>query len=147
MNSIDTLAVLNHLLVLHRRSLPMYLSFAVPWVQAGDTADGEALALIVADQQRMADRLGAMIVEADGVPNEGEFPSRFTAWNDLSFVYLRQKLVGDQQQRIAAMERCVGQLRLAPLALAVAQEALGEARGHLETLRELAAQPVAAATK
>jgi hypothetical protein len=147
MNSIDTIAVLNQLLVLHRRTLPMYLSFAAPWGQAGDAPDREALAAIAADQERMADRLGAMIVAAGGAANEGEFPIRFTAWNDLSLAYLRQTLVADQQQRIAAMERCADQLRLTPLAAAIVQEALGEARGHLETLRELVGQPAPAGTK
>jgi hypothetical protein len=47
-----------------------------------------------------------------------------------------------QQQDIAEIEQCVDALRLAPMAHALAEEALGMAKGQLESLRELSGTPV-----
>ena len=48
MNSVDTNAVLNRLRVIHNRSLPTYLTYAVPWSHAGDEA-AEDLFVLAAD--------------------------------------------------------------------------------------------------
>lgn len=140
MTSVDTNAVLNRLLVLHHRSLATYLHDAVPWVQSGQVAARRAIELIVAGQRVMVDRLGEMILQRGGDVDFGRYPLSFTALHDLSFDYLLQRLITDQQQRVAAITECVDALRLVPLAQALAQEARGEAKGHLDALRELAAE-------
>jgi hypothetical protein len=144
MNSVDVNPILNRLWAIHRCSLPVYLGYAAPWARAGNDPVRDALTVIGADHRHMAERLEELIVESGGVVGGVEFPFRFTAWHDLSLDYLRHRLVQDQQQRIAEIERCVAQLPSSPRAAAIAQEALGEAKGHFEMLRELATQRAAA---
>ena len=50
------------------------------------------------------------------------------------------KLIERQQKTIILIERIVGELNLAPYAQAVAKEVLGQAKGHLENLQEVAAE-------
>lgn len=137
MNSVDTIAVLNRLRVIHNRSLPTYLSYAVPWSQAGGESAAETLALVANDHKTMVDRLGQLILENGGVTEPGSFPLEFTSLHFLSLDFLVQKLIESQQKTIQEIGDCVEQLRLSPSTQAVAQEALGEAKGHLESLKEL----------
>lgn len=133
----STNEVLNRLLFLHSRSLPIYLTYAAPYWHGGDEVSKETLEAIAANQRYMADRVGEMIVEHNGVTEFGEFPMVFTGYHDLGFGFLLNQLIARQKREIAAIEWCVEQLRLAPLAKALAEEALGAAKGHLESLEEL----------
>ena len=63
----------------------------------------------------------------------------FTDTHDLSLDYLLGKLAFYQKQDIAAIEQCVPDLAGDPQGRALAEEALGTARGHLESLEELLA--------
>lgn len=139
MNSVDTNAVLNRLRVIHKRSLPTYLSYAVPWSHTGDEAATETLTQIANDHKTMVGRLGEVILEDGGVTEPGSFPIAFTSLHFLSVDFLVRKLIETQQNLVQEIEDCVRQLHLAPSSQAVAQEALGEARGHLESLKELVA--------
>jgi hypothetical protein len=51
------------------------------------------------------------------------------------------QLIERQKRHIAACERLADMLGLAPYAQAAAREAVGEAKGHLDNLEELAAEP------
>lgn len=137
MSTPSTIDLLNRLLVLHARSLPMYLSYAQP-----DRLDSrpEAKAVfkqIVADHQRTVDRLSLLILDSNGLTSPGEWPMAFTGLHDLSVDYLLKLLVERQQRFVPACERLAEQLRMAPYAQAVAREIVGEAKGHLENLEEL----------
>jgi hypothetical protein len=138
----STTEILNRLLVLHERSLPMYLSYAPP---AGLMRLPKAKAVldqIVADQMRTTDRLATIILESNGVVEHGEFPMSFTSLHDLSLPYLLKLLIERQEKTIAACERLADALNMAPYAQAAAREAVGEAKGHLENLQELQASLV-----
>ena len=50
-----------------------------------------------------------------------------------------QEAIDYQKQDIADLEQCVDALRLAPAAQSLAAEALGMAKGHLESLRRAGA--------
>jgi hypothetical protein len=140
----STYQILNKLLVLHSRSLAKYLSYARPWaIQAHPKAMG-VLDQMVEDQQNTVDRLAKMIMET-GPVDHGEFPIQFTGWHDLSVEFLVNKLIERQQKTIIIIERLVDQLALAPYAQAVAKEVLGQAKGHLENLQEVATELQAAA--
>lgn len=139
MSSVDTNAILNRLLILHHRSLPMYLSYAAPWLQPGREAASETLACIVDAQKNMVDRLNEMILENGQAADFGRFPFAFTALHDLSMDYLLRKMIEEQERAVAEIGNCVDALRRVPLAQALAQEALGEAKGHLDSLREVTA--------
>lgn len=122
----------------------MYLSYAQPSWHRGDDRAREILELIVQDQQAMSDRIVDLIQDANGVMDFGVFAMEFTGYHDLSFSFLLQKLIEQQVKDLSAIERCIGELESHPLAKAVAEESLGAAKGHLESLQELS-RPVAKA--
>ncbi len=137
--TLTTNEILNKLVVLHTRSLPMYLSYAKPWHLREHQQAMETLENIVHLQKDMADRLAQMVMENNISPDYGEFPMAFTSLHDLSVEYLLKLCIERQRKEIAVYTKCVEMLATAPYAQAVAQEALGEAKGHLEAL-EAAAQ-------
>jgi bacterioferritin (cytochrome b1) len=137
MTLLDTNAVLNRLLVLHLRSLPMYISQATPWINPGREAAWEAVQSIAADHQATADRFGAMILVADGVPAYGEFPLRYTALHDLALDYLLVRIIEYERQLIRRISECADLLRTRPALQASVLETLGEAKAHLQLLEEV----------
>ena len=137
MNSPDTLDLLNRLHVLQRRSLPMYLGYAAPWEAYGCDPRANALTRIVENQKLMADRLASMILDLGGTPDYGHFPMFYTALNDTSLEYTTKVMLERQQREVAAMEKIADALRLSPVAHALALEALGESKAHLDLLEEM----------
>lgn len=128
---------LNRLLTILERSLPMYLSYASPWTHKGDEKAAAALANIVEALKRLAVRVSELVLEV-GPIDVGEYAVEFYDMHDLSLDFLLSKLVEYQKRDIAALEKCAEQLQSDRHAADVAEEALGTARGHLETLEELA---------
>ena len=59
-NSVD---LLNQLLVIHYRSLPMYLLDASPWTHRGDEKASEALNDIVTDQRQTCQRIADAVIQ------------------------------------------------------------------------------------
>jgi hypothetical protein len=135
----STTEILNRLLVLHVRSLPMYLSYAPPYELDRHEHAKEVLHQIVEDQKRTIDRLGTLILDSGGTVDYGEFPMSFTSLHDLSLAYLLKLLIERQQKFIAASAKLADMLSMAPYAQAAAREAVGETKGHLENLQELQA--------
>ena len=133
----STIDILNRLLVLHERSLPVYLSYAPPYQLVSHGNAKAVLDQIVADHKRTIDRLGTLIIESGGTADYGEFPMSFTSLHDLSLDYLLKLLVERQVKFIAASDKLAEMLNMAPFAQAAAREAVGEAKGHLENLQEL----------
>ena len=135
--------VLNHLLAIHNRSLPVYLRSARPWTGRNGEA-GLALLDSIADAHfAMVDSLSSMIIELHGAIRHGEFPHRFADWHDLSLSYMLDKCILLQKLDIERITKCVEWLEGAPRAKALAQEALGEAKAHLESLEELTGKQAA----
>jgi len=132
-----TIDVLNRLLAIHQRSFPMYLESARPFTGANESPAASALSYIAADQRAMAGRIIAMLLEAEAQPGHGEFPMEFTGLNDLGINYLVGRAADYQRQDIASIERCVAELEPVSSARALAEESLGMAKGHLESLEEL----------
>jgi hypothetical protein len=130
--------VLNRLLRILLRSLPMYLDEARPWTRRGDEALEQALTDLVADQRELAGRVVQEILDLGGAPATGGFPTPFTAANDLSIEYLLVRLVECQKDYIAEIRQCVDDLATAPRLRNLALEILGNAKGHLEKLEALA---------
>jgi hypothetical protein len=141
MPSTETTDVLNRVLAILERSFTQYLRYARPYVPPGRENIAQSLAEIVAGQDALALRVSQMISEAGGLPDNGDFPIEYTDSHDLSIDYLVQEAIDGQRQDIADLSRCVEALRLAPSAQSLASEALGLAKGNLETLEELARRP------
>ncbi len=135
--------VLNHLLAIHNRSLPMYFYSARPWARRQDEATVDLFLEIAAANRCLVDRIGAMIIELDGVVRYGEFPLRYADWHDLSVEFYLARAIESQERDIVRITKCVEWLADAPRARALAEESLGEAKAHLESLREVSTQPTA----
>ncbi len=142
MNSDASLDVLNRLLAILNRSLPMYLSNATPWTHPGDEQAAQTLERIVGDQRRDINRLAELIIARSGRVDPGRWPMEYTDLNFLSLDYLLRELVRHQQQDIAQIERCVFLLSQDRMARELAQEILGSEKAHLEMLQELSRQTV-----
>ena len=133
--------LLNRLLATQYRSLPMYLVHASPWAHRGDEQALATLQHIVDDQKNLATRIAEYIQQQHGNVDPGDFPMEFTGLNDCSIDYLVRKLTDDQRGVIREIEGIAAQLIADPRARALAEEALGAARGHLDNLEEFAKQP------
>jgi hypothetical protein len=132
---------LNRLLVIIYRSLPMYLADAVPWMHPGDEKAKHVLNHIVADYRMYAGRIADMLLAGRARFSFGEYPMVFTDTHDLSLDYLIGELTYYQKQDVVAIEKCVADLKGDAAARTLAEEVLGNARGHLESLEELLKQP------
>ena len=66
MNHEATTEILNRLLAVINRSLPMYLAEAAPWTHPGDEQAAQTLERIVADQRRDVSRLAELIIARAG---------------------------------------------------------------------------------
>lgn len=104
----------------------------------------ESLAAVAEDQQALADRVSRMIYDGGDLPDAGEFPLEFTDMHDLDLDFLINAAVFYQEQDVQAIAELVDALQTAPAAKAIAEEALGLAKGHLDAMRELT-QPSGAA--
>ena len=139
----DSNESLNRLLALHSRSLPSYLASARPFSRPGiDQRASEVLQIIIDDHRRLVDQVAGLIREQDGSVSLGEFPMEFTDLHDLSLDYLVGVLIQKQQATISQIEQIAQELAGNSRGKALAQEALGAAKGHLVSLRELTAVAV-----
>jgi len=141
MSSSESIDILNRVLAILERSFTQYMRYAKPYVPPGREGFSQTLEEIVAGQNALALRVSHTVSEAGGLPDTGEFPINYTDSHDLSIDYLIQEAIDGQKQDIADFSQCVEALRLAPSSQSLASEALGLARGNLEKLEALAAQP------
>ncbi|MGD9647811.1 MAG: ferritin-like domain-containing protein [Pirellulales bacterium] len=133
--------VLNHLLATLQRSLAEYLQSSRYWTHRGDER-AEAIVLhLVEDQRAYMARLASLILERHGQIEPSSFPMEFTDLNLLSLDYLLQELVGHQRATIETIEECIDDLGADRPARELAEEILGNARGHLENLESVVKVP------
>ncbi len=135
----STIAALNRLLAIVVRSFPQYLQYSRPYVPPGRDNLVETLGAIATDQNGLADRISQLIIDAQAPLRTGEFPMEFTDMHDLGIDYLVNAAIAYQQQDIATIGQLVDDLQAAPAAKSLAEESLGMAKGHLESLRDLVA--------
>ena len=141
MSEATTNRLLNRLIAMHNCSLPAYLTYAAPAWHRGDEAAKETLRLVAADQRETSERLAAMVLQQHGLVDNGKFPIYYTGYHDLSFDFLLGEIIKEQKEDLVEIEAVVSQLSLVPLARALAEETLGAAKGHLESLNELKQAP------
>ena len=133
----EAIQALNRLLRTLCRSLPMYLADAKPWVRSEDAKLQAAMCHLVSDQQMYAKRLAEAIERRGGRPDPGRFPTEFTAKNDLSLDFLLSELVDYQEQSVFTIQQCAAQLEDSSSLHSLAEEILGNAKGHLDILKEM----------
>jgi len=135
----NDIAVLNRLLRILYRSLPIYLEGIQPWTRRGAEKGLDVLAEIAADQRAFAGRVVDAIDQQGGRADPGQFPLEFTAVNDLALEFLVQKALDFQQRDVEAIQRCVDDLAKNPPLRSLAEEVLANARRHLQKLEDLTA--------
>jgi len=136
-----TIRALNDLLALEYRSLPMYVTDAMPWTHPGDAKATATLASIVSDQRASSQRIAQLILDGGGTLDTGEFPMEYTDMHDLSLDFLIKELISFQKWLIGQIEHIVKVVDSDRDARELAQETLGSEKAHLEALHELTAQP------
>lgn len=129
--------ILNRLLVIHSRSLPVYLTYAPPWWKDQNGRIAEVLHDLARDQLDLAERIGATLVAIGGTPAVGPFPDRFMAFHDLEVGFLLTEIMRYEERAAAVITQFMPVLAQAPTAQALAQEAIGMAKAHREILQEL----------
>ena len=132
----NTVHILNQLIEIHGSSLPMYLVSAPPHRQFGDERAREILRHVVDDQKLMIDKIADYVESLGGTPDMGEFPMEFTGLHDLSLDFLMRKSLARQKREVAVIEQLSGQLEPGSQAKALAQESLGAAKAHVQSLEE-----------
>lgn len=137
MNAAENIAVLNRLLQVLCRSLAAYLSDATSWARPESRRMRVAVEHLVSDQQGYAQQVAEAVEAIGGRAHPGRFPLEFAAKNDLSLEYLVDEIIDDQEQSVVVIEHCAVLLEGAPSLHALAEEILGNAKGHLDILKDL----------
>jgi hypothetical protein len=127
---------LNHLIQLHARSLPVYLTDARPSDTEQHPKRMQLLRSIAADHVETVDQLAGEILTREEEVDRGCFPMAFTALNDLSMKFLINRTRQDQERLVLELERAVAALRADRNACRLVEEALGAAKGHLDMLSD-----------
>ncbi len=143
MRQIESSQRLMQLLLHHYRSLPIFLTEAVPWTHRGDERATSVLLDIVAGQRDLSNRIAAELEQRGWPLDMGEYPMDFLDLHFLSLDFLLQRLVDNQQREVDAIARLSAEVDEDPVAHDLAQEALGAAKGYLESLTELMPDVVA----
>jgi nitrogenase subunit NifH len=134
--------VLNRLLAILQRSLPEYLQGSRYWTHRGDERAEAIVRQLVEDQRAYMARLADLILNRHGQIAPSSFPMEFTDLNLLSLDYLLQELIQHQRANIATIEECIDDVGSDRPARELAEEILGNARGHLENLESVVKAPV-----
>ena len=137
MNNRETIDALNQLLAIHYRSLPMYVTEAVPWTHYGDEKATAAVEDIVASHNAIVVRLADEIQNRYGVVDPGDYPAEYTDLHFLSLDYLLLEIVAALDRDMQLIQGCIRRLEDDRVGKALAEEALGNARGHRQTIGEL----------
>jgi hypothetical protein len=136
---------LNRLLEIHACSLPMYMLDAGSWASQApkDSELLQAMNNIVIGNKNLSQKIAATIMDLGGVVSSPTFPMVFTDMNFLSLDYMAREVLALQIRDLAEIEKIVWNVSSNADAKAVAQEALGEAKAHMEALDTiLSKQPV-----
>jgi hypothetical protein len=135
-NPPDVIDSLNRLLQILSRSLAMYLSDAEPWTNREDLPAWCAIDDLVFDQKFYAQRVAEAISDLDGRLDPGRFPTAYTAIHDLSLEFLYRKVIESHCRDIETVKKCAAEVDDYPALGSLAEEILGNARGHLELLEK-----------
>ena len=133
----NTSHLLMQLLVHQYRSLPMFLTEAAPWTHRGDENATRVLLDVVEGQRDLSNRIAAELEQRGCSIDLGEYEMEFLDLHFLSLEFLLQRLVENQESEVESIGRIVEQLDGDSIACNLAKEAMGAAKGYLESLMEL----------
>ncbi|MBU4272807.1 MAG: hypothetical protein KKE86_00630 [Planctomycetes bacterium] len=137
MKNHEAISTLNQLLGVLCRSLPAYLSDARPWSRLGSWKTQTSIDRLVADLRMYARRVAEEIDSLGGCPDSCVFPAEFTAKNDLAVQFLLGEIIDYLDRDAASIERIAARLENIPAAHALAEEILGNVKGHVDVLKKI----------
>jgi hypothetical protein len=130
--------VLQDIVRRERQSLLQYVPEAYPWAKPGDEAALAKLLKMVEAEQGAAARLAKWLERRHmPVPPTNSFPFSFTTLNFVSVDFLIPRLVEEQRQNIAALEKDKQRIGDADVRQQV-QAFIDLKSRHLQTLEEFA---------
>ena len=135
MKNYETISALNGLLGVLCRSLPAYLSDARPWSHLGSRETQTSIDRLVADLRMYVRRVAEEIGALGGHPDSCTFPVEFTAKNDLAVQFLLGEIIDYLDRDAVSIERIAARLENIPAAHVLAEEILGNVKGHLDVLK------------
>jgi bacterioferritin (cytochrome b1) len=133
----DTTHNLNRVLAVLCKSFPQYVKFSRPYIPRSRQEVLDTIEQIASDQTMLAERISQQVSEAGGLPQLGNFPMEFTDTHDLNINHLLREAIRYQREEITTLAACRDELSQSPTARALVEEAVGMAKGHLESLEEL----------
>ncbi|HTI50478.1 MAG TPA: hypothetical protein VL475_05985 [Planctomycetaceae bacterium] len=129
---------LNEILIQAYRSLLQYTIESWPWTDADGSAEQQAIDEMASEQKAAVAEIAELLDRRQITVDFGTYPD----WSELHFVsldYFLKKLIDDESQLIAAIEREQPGLRGDAEASAVIANLLAGERRRLERLRGMAA--------
>ena len=133
----DTVHILNRVLAVLCKSFPQYIMYSRPYIPRTRQQVLDTFEEIASDQTMLAERISQLVFDAGGLAQLGDFPMEFTDTHDLNINHLLREAIRYQREEVATLQVCRDALTLAPTARALVEEAVGMAKGHLESLEEL----------
>jgi hypothetical protein len=127
-------SVLNRLLKTTCRSLALYAEEVKPWSLASHEPAWTAIGRLAADSRMYSQRVAEAIVEHGGQPYPGAYPLNFARLNDLGLEFFLHEIILHLRSDQKVIGECVAELTHAPAVRALAEEACGNLRGHVELL-------------
>lgn len=131
-------SILNEILIQAYRSLLQYTVESWPWTDADGTAERQAIEEMAREQQAAIAAIAELLDRRQITVDFGTYPD----WSELHFVsldFFLGRLIDDETQLIAALERAQPGLRGDDEGAAAAADLLAGERRHLERLRGMVA--------
>jgi len=141
MSQRNVIGALNRILANECHSLVDYLGEAPPWSHAGNEDLLELICEIQTDHGQYAQDLVDAIVDRDGCPVFGSYPTPYLSLNDLALDYLLPHVVRDQRYSIQVTEQCIPEMIEDSHAEKLARKLKESQRIHLKMLRRFLPKP------
>jgi hypothetical protein len=137
--TVEKNAELNLLVARAFRSLLQYTIESSVWTGSESGTPAERTIREMIDQQQTIVERIVRLLERRGWPIDFGNYADFSGLNYVSLKFLLGRIIADEQELIATIERVQPQLREDPAARALAEDLLADEKARLKTLRDLAA--------
>ncbi len=139
----DVISLLNRLDHQMLRSFPAYSMAVRASSYRGPDEMYDLLRRISSEQRQLADRIAEAIRDRRGIPDPGQFPIEFTAWNDVALPRILERSAELLENTLAEASAIADANPVAPV-FHFAKEVVHLTRRHLAQIGEALAMHVGA---